>query len=130
MKKNATIHGIERQRVLPPIHAIRNSNVYAVAPRPASEIGHVFDISDVRNPRQVAAIQACRGSHTHSLVTDPDDPDHVYVFIQGTSRVRDAAELPGCSGASPEEDPNTSLFRIEVVRIPVAAPERAELVRS
>ena len=88
----------------------------------------VFDISDVRNPRQVAAIQACRGSHTHSLVTDPEDPDNVYVFIQGTSRVRDAAELPGCSGAAPEEDPNTSLFRIEVVRIPIAAPERAELV--
>jgi hypothetical protein len=88
----------------------------------------VFDISNVRNPRQVAAIQACRGSHTHSLVTNPEDPEHVYVFIQGTSRVRDAAELPGCSGAAPDEDPNTSLFRIEVVRIPLAAPERAELV--
>ncbi|HUG36141.1 MAG TPA: hypothetical protein VML54_04270, partial [Candidatus Limnocylindrales bacterium] len=88
----------------------------------------VFDISDVRSPRQVAAIQACRGSHTHSLVTDPDDADHVYVFIQGTGGVRDPAELPGCSGAEPDEDPNTSLFRIEVVRIPLAAPERAELV--
>ena len=88
----------------------------------------VFDISDVRNPRQVAAVQACRGSHTHSLVTDPEDPEHVYVFIQGTSRVRDAAELPGCSGAAPEEDPNTSLFRIEVVRIPLEAPAQAELV--
>ena len=88
----------------------------------------VFDVSDVRNPRQVAAVQACRGSHTHSLVTDPSDPDNVYVFIQGTSGVRNPAELPGCSGAQPEEDPNTALFRIEVVRIPLAAPERAEIV--
>ncbi len=88
----------------------------------------VFDVSDVRRPRQVAAIQACRGSHTHTLVTSPRDPDNLYVFIQGTGRVRDAAELSGCSGAEPEEDPNTSLFRIEVVRIPLAAPERAEVV--
>jgi hypothetical protein len=88
----------------------------------------VFDISDARNPRQIAAVQACRGSHTHSLVTDPDDPYNLYVYIQGTGAVRDPAELPGCSGAAPEEDPNTSLFRIEVVRIPVAAPERAEVV--
>jgi hypothetical protein len=88
----------------------------------------VFDISDVRSPRQVAAIQACRGSHTHSLVTDPSDPENVYVFIQGTGGVRPGEELAGCSGASPEEDPNTSRFRIEVVRIPLAAPERAEIV--
>ena len=31
----------------------------------------VFDISDLDNPRQVAAVQTCRGSHTHTLVTDP-----------------------------------------------------------
>jgi hypothetical protein len=88
----------------------------------------VFDVSDARNPRQIAAVQACRGSHTHSLVTDPADPDNLYVYIQGTGGVRDAAELPGCSAAAPDEDPNSSLFRIEVVRIPLAAPERAEIV--
>jgi hypothetical protein len=88
----------------------------------------VFDISELGRPRQVAALQACRGSHTHSLVTDPDDPDNVYVFIQGTGGVRDAAELAGCSSADPADDPQTSLFRIEVVRIPIAAPERAEIV--
>ncbi|HSH74398.1 MAG TPA: hypothetical protein VLA09_01745 [Longimicrobiales bacterium] len=88
----------------------------------------VFDISDLSSPRQVAAVQACRGSHTHTLVSDPGDADNVYVYIQGTGPVRDAAELPGCSGADPEEDPNTSLFRIEVVRIPLAAPGRAEIV--
>jgi hypothetical protein len=87
----------------------------------------VFDVSDVRNPRQVAAVQACRGSHTHSLVTDPDDPDNLYVYIQGTGPVRPPEELPNCSDTGPE-DPNTSLFRIEVLRIPVAAPERAEIV--
>jgi hypothetical protein len=88
----------------------------------------IFDISDLRNPRQVAAVQACRGSHTHTLVTDPDDPDNLYVYIQGTGGVRPAAELAGCSSADPAEDPNTSRFRIEVVRVPLDAPERAEVV--
>ncbi|MGE0158157.1 MAG: LVIVD repeat-containing protein [Gemmatimonadales bacterium] len=88
----------------------------------------IFDLSDMRNPRQVAAVQACRGSHTHTLVTDPDDPANLYVYIQGTGGVRPASELAGCSSAEPDEDPNTSRFRIEVVRVPLAAPERAEIV--
>jgi len=88
----------------------------------------IFDLADMRNPRQVAAVQACRGSHTHTLVTDPDDPEHFYIYIQGTGGVRPAAELAGCSNTRPEEDPNTSRFRIEVVRVPLDAPERAEIV--
>ena len=31
----------------------------------------IFDISDMKNPKQVAAVQTCRGSHTHTLVPDP-----------------------------------------------------------
>jgi hypothetical protein len=90
----------------------------------------IFDLSDVRRPRQVAAVQACRGSHTHTLVSDPDDADNIYVYIQGTSGVRPPEELSGCSGADPAEDPNTALFRIEVVRVPLAAPERAAIVST
>jgi len=88
----------------------------------------IFDLTNLERPEQVAAIQTCRGSHTHTLVTDPSDPDNLYVYIQGTSSVRPEAELPGCSGAEPEEDPNTALFRIEVVRVPLDAPEEAEIV--
>jgi len=88
----------------------------------------IFDVSDLRNPRQVAAVQSCRGSHTHTLVEDPNDPAHVYVYIQGTGGVRPAEELPGCSAADPSEDQNTALFRIEVVKVPLANPERAEIV--
>ncbi|MDH3271824.1 MAG: hypothetical protein OEN56_10845, partial [Gemmatimonadota bacterium] len=88
----------------------------------------IFDISDFDNPQQVAAIQSCRGSHTHTVVTDPADSENIYVYIQGTSRVRPAAELPGCSGGEPDEDPNTALFRIEVVKVPLANPAAAEIV--
>jgi hypothetical protein len=89
----------------------------------------VFDLSDFGDPRQVAAVQACRNSHTHTLVTDPTDDENIYVYIQGTSSPRPPEELAGCSDAGPE-DPSTSLFRIEVVRIPLDAPERAEIVNT
>jgi hypothetical protein len=90
----------------------------------------IFDISDIRNPRQVAAVQTCRGSHTHTLVVDPDDKDNVYLYVSGTSFVRPAAELAGCSDEAPDKDPNTSLFRIDVIKVPVAAPEQAKVVSS
>ena len=88
----------------------------------------IFDMSDLDDPRQVSAVQACRGSHTHTLVKDPSDDENIYVYIQGTSSPRPPEELQGCSDANPEDDPNTSLFRIEVVRVPLDAPELAEIV--
>lgn len=88
----------------------------------------IFDVSNMSNPTQVAAIQSCRGSHTHTIVTDPADSENIYVYIQGTSRVRPGEELPGCSGGEPDEDENTALFRIEVVKVPLANPAAAEIV--
>jgi len=88
----------------------------------------IFDISDVRKPKQLAAVQTCRGSHTHTLVSDPDDKANLYVYGSGTSTVRSAEELAGCSGKDPKEDPNTSLFSIDVIQIPLAAPATAKIV--
>lgn len=90
----------------------------------------IFDISDIRNPRQVAAVQTCRGSHTHTLVVDPNDKDNVYLYVSGTSFVRQSAELAGCSDESPEKDPNTALFRIDVIKVPLAAPQEAKIVSN
>ncbi len=90
----------------------------------------IFDISDIRSPKQVAAVQTCRGSHTHTLVVDPKDKNNVYIYVSGTSFVRQSEELPGCSGETPDKDPNTSLFRIEVIKVPVAAPQNAKVVSS
>jgi len=90
----------------------------------------IFDISDIKNPKQVAAVQTCRGSHTHTLVVDPNDKDNVYIYVSGTSFVRQAEELAGCSGEQPDKDPNTALFRIEVIKVPVAAPQDAKVVSS
>jgi hypothetical protein len=90
----------------------------------------IFDISDVRNPRYVGNVQTCRGSHTHTLLEDPADDDHVYLYVSGSAPVRPAEELPGCVSALPDDDPDTALFRIEVIRVPLAAPEQAEIVSS
>ncbi|HJX85716.1 MAG TPA: hypothetical protein VJ723_15355, partial [Candidatus Angelobacter sp.] len=90
----------------------------------------IFDISDIRNPKQVAAVQTCRGSHTHTLVVDPNDKNNVYIYVSGTSFVRQPEELAGCSGEKPDKDPNTALFRIEVIKVPVAAPQDAKVVSS
>ncbi len=90
----------------------------------------IFDISDIKNPKQVAAVQTCRGSHTHTLVVDPNDKDNVYIYVSGTSFVRQPEELAGCSGEKPDKDPNTALFRIEVIKVPVAAPKDAAVVSS
>jgi len=90
----------------------------------------IFDISDIQNPKQVAAVQTCRGSHTHTLVVDPNDKENVYIYVSGTSFVRQGEELAGCSGEKPDKDPNTALFRIDVIKVPVAAPQDAKVVSS
>ena len=90
----------------------------------------IFDISDIKNPKQVAAVQTCRGSHTHTLVQDPNDKDNVYLYVSGTSFVRQAEELAGCSGEKPDKDANTALFRIDVIKVPVATPQEAKIVSS
>ncbi|HXC47108.1 MAG TPA: hypothetical protein VNU20_02370 [Candidatus Sulfotelmatobacter sp.] len=90
----------------------------------------IFDISDIKNPKQVAAVQTCRGSHTHTLVLDPNDKENVYIYVSGTSFVRQTEELAGCSGEKPDKDPNTALFRIDVIKVPVAAPQDAKIVST
>ncbi|HET6763376.1 MAG TPA: hypothetical protein VFH27_06880 [Longimicrobiaceae bacterium] len=87
----------------------------------------IFDISDLDHPRQVAAVQTCRGSHTHTLVPDPRDPRSLYVYVSGTSSVRPAGELAGCSrGAA--DDTATAYFRIEIIKVPLAQPALARIV--
>ncbi|MEP6945062.1 MAG: hypothetical protein ABJA02_04035 [Acidobacteriota bacterium] len=105
------------------------------APHPAAQKDRfrgvrIFDISDIRNPKQVAAVQTCRGSHTHTLVIDPKDKNNAYIYVSGTSFVRPNEELAGCSGEAPDKDPNTALFRIDVIKVPLAAPQTAKIVSS
>ena len=83
----------------------------------------IFDISDIRAPRQVGQVQTCRGSHTHSIVSADDR--RIVVYNSGTSGVRDDKELAGCYDTGGE---NTALFSIDVIEIPIADPSKARIV--
>ncbi|MGK5741187.1 hypothetical protein [Micromonospora sp. URMC 103] len=89
----------------------------------------VFDISDVTKPVQVAAVQTCRGSHTHTLVTDPDDKANVYVYVSGTAGVRPATTMAGCNN-TPAAGDNPARWRIDVIKVPLAAPQQAAVVNN
>jgi hypothetical protein len=90
----------------------------------------IFDITDIANPKYIGNVQTCRGSHTHTVVVDPSDSANVYVYISGSAGVRSPNELTGCSGLAPDKDPNSALFRIEVIKVPLAHPEQAAIVSS
>ncbi len=97
----------------------------------------IFDISNLAAPVQVATVQTCRGSHTHTLLKSPHDDANLYVYVNGTAGVRPAAELAGCKTlppgtnlATPHFDQELSQFRIEVIRVPLAAPQNAAVVST
>jgi len=90
----------------------------------------IFDVTDITAPEYVANVQTCRGSHTHSVLKHPDDDENVYIYISGSAPVRPEEELPGCVSAPPDEDPNSALFRIEVIKVPLANPAEAAIVSS
>jgi len=90
----------------------------------------IFDATDLANPKTITEVQTCRGSHTHTVVTQPNDTDNVYIYVSGSAPVRSPNELAGCAVGSPDSTPNTALFRIEVIQVPLAHPEQAHIVNS
>jgi len=94
----------------------------------------IFDIGDPRRPVQVGAVQTCRGSHTHSVVSAPGlggpaDDGRIIVYASGTASVREQDELEGCFDETPG-DQRTALFRIDVIEIPIDDPSQARIVDS
>ena len=90
----------------------------------------IFDISNIREPKQVGAVQSCRGSHTHTLVKNAKDKDNVYIYISGASYVRANEELEGCKDGPPATTPDSSRFSIDIVKVPLAAPGESKIISS
>ncbi|MBP8072947.1 MAG: hypothetical protein KAY20_05235, partial [Brevundimonas sp.] len=88
----------------------------------------IFDISDLNAPRQIAAVQTCRGSHTHTLVPHPTDANVLYIYNSGTADVRGAAELAICTDGQPDQNPETALFSIDVIKVELNRPQDAAIV--
>ena len=86
------------------------------------------DVSDPRNPKLIKNVQTCRGSHTHTIVPHPTDSRTIYIYVGGSSNVRDASEMPECSDGSVEENPNTAQYRVDIIKVPLDAPEQAAVV--
>lgn len=89
----------------------------------------IFDISDLSRPKQVGAVQTCRGSHTHSVVTGPNPDGKILVYNSGTGGVREEEELEQCIEDIPGDD-RTALFRIDVIEIPVDDPSQSRIINS
>src|SRR3989454_7102357 len=85
----------------------------------------IFDISDIAHPKPITSVQTCRGSHTHTVVTDPNDSANIYIYVSGSAPVRSPNDLAGCSDLTPDKDPNSERFRIEVIQVPLDT-ERSE----
>jgi hypothetical protein len=89
----------------------------------------IFDISDVYEPKQVGAVQTCRGSHTHSVVSGPETSGKIIIYNSGTASVRDEEEMQECIG-NIAGDSRTALFRIDIIEIPVSNPSESKIVSS
>jgi hypothetical protein len=85
----------------------------------------IFDISDLSAPKQVGAVQTCRGSHTHSVVSTSNNK--IIIYNSGTGRVRDNEELTDCFGW---DGGGTSYFTIDVIEIPINNPSESRIVKS
>ena len=97
----------------------------------------IFDISNLDAPVQVATVQTCRGSHTHTLLKSPSDDQNIYVYVSGTGGVRSTTEMASCKAlppgtplTTPQFDEQLSQWRIEVIKVPLAAPQNAAVVNG
>jgi hypothetical protein len=89
----------------------------------------IFDISDPLAPVHLGGVQTCRGSHTHTIVTQPGVTDKIWIYNSGTAGIRAATQLAGCSPAS-TTNPATSAYSIDVIEVPLAAPATARVIGS
>jgi hypothetical protein len=87
----------------------------------------IFDITNIKEPKLVANVQTCRGSHTHTVLEDPKDKENVYIYVSGSSAIRPKGELDVCSNAA-SSDANSSRLRIEIIKVPLNDPAKAAVV--
>ena len=88
----------------------------------------IYDISNPTAPRLIKNVQTCKGSHTHTIIPDPKDKGVIYIYVSGNQNARPATELAGCNNGTDPADPNNSLFRLDVIKVPLANPAASEVV--
>lgn len=86
----------------------------------------IYDVSNPRQPRLVKNVQTCKGSHTHTVIPHPSDRNIVYIYVSGNAGVRE--EMAGCVAGTNPADTTNSLYRLDVIKVPLDNPSRAEVV--
>jgi hypothetical protein len=88
----------------------------------------IYDVSNPRTPRLIKNVQTCKGSHTHTVIPSPADKGVIYIYVSGNQGARPETEMAGCNNGTDPADPNNSLYRLDVIKVPLAHPEKAEVV--
>ncbi|HEV8198053.1 MAG TPA: hypothetical protein VGP87_15505 [Gemmatimonadales bacterium] len=88
----------------------------------------IYDVSIPSAPRLVKNVQTCKGSHTHTVIPSPTDPGVVYIYVSGNRDARPETELAGCKNGIDPSDEANSLYRLDVIKVPLAHPEQASVV--
>ena len=88
----------------------------------------IYDVSNPAEPRLIKNVQTCKGSHTHTVVPDPRDKGVIYLYVSGFQGARPDSELAGCKNGTDPADTTNSLFRLDVIRVPLAHPEQSAVV--
>jgi hypothetical protein len=88
----------------------------------------IYDVADPSHPRLIKNVQTCKGSHTHTLIPSPTDKGVIYLYVSGSQGARAESELAGCNNRLDPNDATSSMFRLDVIKVPVAHPENAEVV--
>ena len=88
----------------------------------------IYDVSNPTAPKLIKNVQTCKGSHTHTIIPSPTDKDVIYIYVSGSQGARPETELAGCNNGTDPADETNSLFRLDVIKVPLAHPEQAEVV--
>jgi len=88
----------------------------------------IYDVSNPKAPKLIKNVQTCKGSHTHTVIPSPTDKGVIYIYVSGNQGARPETELAGCNNGADPADEKNSLFRLDVIKVPLAHPEQAEVV--
>jgi hypothetical protein len=88
----------------------------------------IYDVSNPKTPKLVKNVQTCKGSHTHTIIPSPTDKGVIYIYVSGSQGARPETELAGCNNGTDPADEKNSLFRLDVIKVPLAHPEKSEVV--
>ena len=88
----------------------------------------IYDVADPSKPRLVKNVQTCKGSHTHTIVPHPKNKDVIYIYVSGSQAARPDSVVKGCKNGTDPADETNSIFRLDVIKVDLKRPERAEVV--